>query len=119
MKLQPLVDAARRLLDDLRRSLHRPHQAAPPASVPPREGPAAYGPLQRVVLTDGVGRTLFEEYAEHRSAARGDEETGWLLLGLRDAREAVVLATLPAGAERDASAAHIRFNSSGQALGSR
>jgi proteasome lid subunit RPN8/RPN11 len=70
-------------------------------------------------LTDGVGRTLFEEFASHRSEARGEEETGWLLLGLREAREAVVVATLPAGTLRDASVAHVRFNSSAQVLASR
>jgi hypothetical protein len=75
--------------------------------------------LERVVLTDGVGRTLFEEFASHRSEARGDEETGWLLLGLREAHEAVALATLPAGALRDASVAHVRFNSNAQVLASR
>jgi len=42
-----------------------------------------------------------------------------VLLGLREAQEAVVLATLPAGTERDASVAHIRFNSDAQALASR
>jgi proteasome lid subunit RPN8/RPN11 len=72
-----------------------------------------------VLLTDGVGRTLFEEFAGHRAEARGEEETGWVLLGLREPREAVVLATLPAGARRDASVAHVRFNSNAQALASR
>jgi proteasome lid subunit RPN8/RPN11 len=91
-----------------------------PAANPSPTSPAiTYGPLERVVLTDGVGRTLFEEFAEHRSEARGEEETGWVLLGLREAREAVVLATLPAGAQRDASVAHVRFNSNAQALASR
>jgi len=81
--------------------------------------PSHYQPLERVLLTDEVGRTLFEEYAEHRKSSRGDEETGWMLLGLREAREAVVLATLPAGAQRDAGVAHVQFNSNGQAMGSR
>lgn len=118
MKFMALVERARRLLDDLRRSLNRvPRPASPPTAAP--AGPVTYGPLQRILLTDGVGRTLFEEYAHHRGQARGDEETGWVLLGLRDAREVVVLATLPAGAGRDASVAHVRFNSDGQALGSR
>jgi len=72
-----------------------------------------------VLLTDGVGHTLFEEYAGHRAAARGEEETGWLLVGLRNAGEAVVLATLPAGTRRDAGVAHIRFDSSGQTVASR
>jgi hypothetical protein len=75
--------------------------------------------LRRVLLTDGVGRTLFEEYAEHRTRADGEEETGWLLLGLREAEEAIILATLPAGTEPDASVGHIRFNNVGQALASR
>ncbi len=90
----------------------RPTEPAPAAAI-------TYGPLERVLLTDGVGRTLFEEFAAHRAEARGDEETGWVLLGLREAREAVVLATLPAGALRDASVAHVRFNSNAQALASR
>jgi proteasome lid subunit RPN8/RPN11 len=72
-----------------------------------------------VLLTDGVARTLFEEYAEHRAAARGEEETGWVLVGLREASEAVVLATFPAGTRRDAGVAHIRFDSCGQVLASR
>jgi hypothetical protein len=42
-----------------------------------------------------------------------------VLLGIREAREAVVLATLPAGEMREASTTHVRFNSAGQALGSR
>lgn len=71
------------------------------------------------LLTDGVSRTLFEEYAEHRESARGEEETGWLLLGLREADRAVALATLPAGTYRQAGVAHVRFNSMGQILGSR
>jgi hypothetical protein len=70
-------------------------------------------------LTDEVGRTLFEEYADHRQSSRGEEETGWVLLGLREVNEAIVLATLPAGAERNAGVAHVHFNSDGQALGSR
>jgi proteasome lid subunit RPN8/RPN11 len=78
-----------------------------------------YQPLRRVAMTDGVGRALFEEYAAHRQSARADEETGWCLLGVRGEAEALVLATLPAGAEYDAGRAHVRFNSHGQALASR
>jgi hypothetical protein len=70
-------------------------------------------------MTDGVGRTLFEEYTAHRAGEKGDEETGWMLMGLREATEAVVLATLPAGVDLDASAGHVWFNSGGQALASR
>ena len=83
---------------------------------------AAPSPLQsvgEVVLTDEVSRTLFEEYAAHRSTERGTEETGWVLLGHREASRAVVLATLPAGAERDAGREHVRFNAEAQALASR
>ena len=72
-----------------------------------------------MTLTDEVGRTLFEEYAAHHEGPRGHEETGWILLGLREEHEAVALATLPAGTERSAGVAHVRFNSNGQALASR
>jgi len=116
---QALASTAQQLLSDFRRSMARSRR--PAGSPRPVSAPIApnYLPLERVLLTDGVGRTLFEEYAQHRSDTRGDEETGWIILGLRDATEAVVLATLPAGAEPDASVAHIRFNSTGQALASR
>src|SRR5438105_1635960 len=116
--LQALVDKTSRLLSDLRRSWHRP-PFSPTEKRPPSPAAVNYRPLERVLITDGVGRTLFEEYAAHRARANGDEETGWVLLGLREAREAVVLATLPAGADVDAGVAHIRFNSGGQALASR
>jgi proteasome lid subunit RPN8/RPN11 len=115
---QALVSTARNLFTDFRQSWFRPKQTPPL----PREivAPVAtnYSPLQRVLITDEVGRTLFEEYANHRAAERGDEETGWVLLGRREAREAIVLATLPAGSESDAGVAHIRFNSIGQAVAS-
>jgi proteasome lid subunit RPN8/RPN11 len=82
-------------------------------------GSRPYLPLQRILLTDGVSRTLFEEYAAHRESPRGDEETGWMLLGLREADEALAVATLPAGTEREAGVAHVRFNAMAQAVGSR
>ena len=116
---QALVSTASRLLDDLNRSLFRDR----PLSEPGRPGkhplPHVYRGLQRVVLTDEVSRTLFEEYAVHRDSTRGDEETGWVLLGVRETEEALVLATLPAGAGRSAGVAHVRFNCTGQALASR
>ncbi len=116
---QALVNTASRLLNDLSRSWFRERFPAPePAEAAPFL-PRKYQRLERVVLTDEVSRTLFEEYAVHRKGARGDEETGWVLLGVRDVSEAVVLATLPAGAERSAGVAHVRFNCSGQALASR
>ena len=70
-------------------------------------------------MTDEVCRTLFDEYAAHRHSDRGAEETGWVLLGIRNESDAVVLATLPAGADRDAGREHVRFNSAAQALASR
>lgn len=93
----------------------RAHAPARAASTPAD----SWVPLRRVRLTDGVGRTLFEEYAAHRAEDRGNEETGWVLMGLRQRDEALALATLPAGALRDAGRAHVQFNSAGQALGSR
>jgi len=117
--LQALVSTASRLLDDLNRSWFRDRLASVPRQSPGPLLPRSYQRLQRVVVTDEVSRTLFEEYAAHRDSARGDEETGWVLLGLREAHEAVALATLPAGADRNAGVAHVRFNCSGQALASR
>jgi proteasome lid subunit RPN8/RPN11 len=117
--LHGLVSTASRLLNEFQRSLLGPRFPARAGGVGKApEGPP-YAPLQRILMTDGVGRTLFEGYAAHRAGTRGDEETGWMLLGFRQASEAVVLATLPAGGQRDASAAHVRFNSSAQALASR
>jgi proteasome lid subunit RPN8/RPN11 len=78
-----------------------------------------YEPLKRIVLTDQVSRTLFQEYTAHLGSKRGEEETGWDLVGLRDRDQAVVMATLPAGARRDAGASHVQFNRSAQALGFR
>src|SRR5262245_15214962 len=117
--LQALVSNARQRLEDLSCTLFgRRSPLETPRPIPPR-GPARYQALQRLLLTDGVSRTLFEEYVAHRSEARGEEETGWVLMGLRESGQAVALATLPAGAKSEASVAHVRFNSNGQALGSR
>ena len=74
--------------------------------------------IKRIVLADGVARTLFEDYADHRRSPRGDEEIGWILLGLRHEGEAIALAALPAGTQRDAGAAHVLFNSDVQELAS-
>ena len=110
---QSLKRTADRLLDTVRRSLTQ-RRPGPKIEVPAPT--VSYGPLRRILLTDGVAHTLFEEYAAHRGEAHGEEETGWVLLGLRLADEAVVLGTLPAGAEADAGVAHVRFNSDAQAL---
>lgn len=107
-----------RLVSDIQRSFIRRRDAVR-ETAESFSTRASYLPLQRVVLTDGVGRTLFEEYAEHQAGSRGDEETGWVLLGLREKEEAIVLGTLPAGTERDAGVGHVQFNSGGQILGSR
>jgi proteasome lid subunit RPN8/RPN11 len=112
--LQGLVSSASRLLLELQRSFLGTGSPGRTAT-----GPGPYTPLRRMLLTDGVGRTLFEGYAQHRASTRGDDETGWVLLGLREATEVVVLATLPAGARSDAGVAHVRFNSNAQALASR
>jgi hypothetical protein len=69
-------------------------------------------------VTTNVVRTLFREYGEHRTTERGNEETGWVLLGRRLGAEAVVLATLPAGADREAGEAHVMFNEHAQAVAS-
>ncbi len=75
--------------------------------------------MRRLVLTDEVSRILFTEFAEHRETERGNEETGWVLLGIRHADEAIALATVPAGAQRDAGGSHVRFNPTAQAFASR
>ncbi|MCC6421244.1 MAG: Mov34/MPN/PAD-1 family protein [Gemmataceae bacterium] len=116
---QALVSTASRLLNQLNRAWFREHYPAREVVGPPPAQPRPYQHLERIVLTDEVSRTLFEEYALHREGMRGDEETGWVLLGVREVNEAVVLATLPAGAERQAGVAHVRFNSSAQAIASR
>src|SRR5579871_4563920 len=108
--LQGLIGRANELLGDLQRTLLRPRPTAPAPTAPAAPARVSYGPLRRVVLTDGVVHTLFEEYAGHRAEARGEEETGWVLMGLREAEEAVVLATLPAGTRAEASVAHVLFN---------
>jgi proteasome lid subunit RPN8/RPN11 len=90
-----------------------------PADRNANQPPGEPVPIERIVLTEGVANTLFAEYAEHRRSERGGEEIGWVLLGLRHGGDAIALAALPAGADRDAGAAHVRFNSEAQALASR
>jgi hypothetical protein len=115
---QTLVRSAGQLFHDLDR--RRPREEPRPAAARSQSSWGAdYEPLKRVTLTDEVARTLFEEYETHRRGPRGHEETGWVILGLREVNEAIVLATLPAGTESSAGVAHVRFNSVGQALASR
>ena len=115
--LRALVTTASRLLSNMSRTLLG--ERLPPAELLPASSPKTYRRLERVRLTDQVCRTFFEEYREHRRSQRGDEEIGWVLLGVREEGEALVLATLPAGANRNAGVAHVHFNSNGQALASR
>lgn len=116
--LQALVSTASRLLNNFNRSWFGPSEPAVElAPTPPIK--QKLQALRRVVLADEVSRTIFQEFAEHRRTERGDEETGWVLLGVRETTEVVVLATLPAGTERSAGVAHVRFNASAQALASR
>jgi proteasome lid subunit RPN8/RPN11 len=115
--LQGLVSTACRLLNNLSRRLMA--DALPPAELLHVAPAKKYRRLERLRLTDQACRTLFEEFAAHRHSERGGEEIGWVLLGVREEEEALVLATLPAGASRSAGVAHVRFNCDGQALGSR
>jgi hypothetical protein len=80
---------------------------------------ADYRSLRQLLLTDGVSRSLFQGFEQHRAGVRGEEETGWVLLGIRNRDDAIALATLPAGTERDASVGHVRFHAAAQAIGSR
>jgi len=91
----------------------------PTMAVVPVAAPKVYRPLQRVVLADGVLDTLFNDFARHRATARGDEEFGWAILGIREESEAIVVAALPAGAQRHASLTHIQFHSNAQAVAAR
>lgn len=115
--IQALVRTANRLLDRWQHAWIR--NGAARKRFPEPVSSAQLERLERIILTDEVSRTLFDEYASHRKSARGKEETGWVLLGLRQERDVIVLATLPAGAERNAGVAHVQFNDSAQALASR
>lgn len=75
--------------------------------------------FQRLVLTQGVCQTLFQEVTAHHQTDRGHEETGWLLLGFRNVSEAIGVATIPAGLSRDAAEAHVKFASDVQELAQR
>lgn len=112
-----LVRTAKRWLEEWKKPLGRVRELAQPSL--PAAHHRHFQPLQRILLTDGVGRTLFEEYAAHRRSSRGEEEIGWMLLGLREKTEGIALATLPAGTQREAGIAHVRFDSTAQALASR
>src|SRR5579859_6258702 len=114
--LRGLLLEGQRLLSKTAAPDHRPSAELREAGPPPA---TAYRPLTRMRLTEGVSATLFDEYASHRETERGREETGWILLGRREPDEALILATLPAGANRDTGEAHVLFDSEAQALASR
>jgi len=117
--LQGLVSKAGRFFDEWNRLFLRLPPPGPRRRAPIVVASQKYLPLSGLVLTDGVGRTLFDEYANHLSGTYGEEETGWVIMGVREEEEATVLATLPAGALRDAGTGHVQFNSLAQAVGSR
>jgi proteasome lid subunit RPN8/RPN11 len=116
--LHTIRQSADRLFSELSRSLLAARNGKAQARTKTAE-PVRYEPLRHVTLTDQVARTLFDEYAAHRAGPSGSQETGWILLGIRERHEAIVLATLPAGTQGDASVAHIEFNTDAQVLGSR
>lgn len=109
--LQGLSRRARDLAADLGRAPGEGLQNSP--------APVEYRSIERIVLTDDVSRTLFDEYAAHRAGQRGDEEMGWVLLGLRQSDQAVALATLPAASDRDAGEAHVWITGVAHVLASR
>ena len=106
-----------RLLHSLSRMLGA--ENVPASHLLPTITTKTFGRIERVRLTDQVCRTVFDDFAKHRRGKRGEEEIGWVLLGVREEASALVLATLPAGANREAGVAHVRFNSGAQALASR
>ncbi|MCS7159021.1 MAG: Mov34/MPN/PAD-1 family protein [Gemmatales bacterium] len=103
-------------LDQLVSPASRPTQSTA-ASGPAR--PASLRRLQRVCFSSAVLESVFDSFAEHRQSDRGEEETGWVLLGYRQEAEAIVLAALPAGTFREAGVAHVRFNTLAQAVATR
>ena len=107
----------RELLAELVRAISR--RAVTRAEPRQDSKPVPLAPLRKLILTDAVSRTLFGEFAAHRKSERGQEETGWDLLGVRQGDTAVVMATLPAGEGRDAGEAHVFFNHAAQAFASR
>jgi len=72
-----------------------------------------------VKINSGVLRTMFEDFHAHRGTARGEEETGWLLIGRRESAGVVIEAALPPGEFRDAGVAHVNMNSTAQSVAMR
>jgi len=116
---QVLVQATGRLVKEVSWALRRGHVPENLSAALADGQSRQLEPIKRLVLTDGVSHTLFEEYAAHRRSSRGEEEIGWVLLGRREGNDAIALATLPAGMQRDAGIAHVRFHTEAMALGYR
>lgn len=90
-------------------------KASPPPPETPSEPP---GPV--MAIRAGVLATMFRDFHNHRATERGNEETGWLLLGRRDGQGgATIEATLPPGEFRDAGMAHVNMNSTAQSVAMR
>lgn len=70
-------------------------------------------------IHSGVLRSMFGDFLAHKETDRGEDETGWLLLGTRKAGAKVIEAALPAGEFRDAGVSHVNMNSTAQAVAMR
>ncbi len=112
-----LVSSVTQALNRVNQSLWR--DRTPPITTTQPSPQLTYQRLEKVYLTDEVNRVILDEFASHRKGDRGQEETGWILLGHRNEREAIVLATLAAGRQRDAGVSHVQFNTMAQALAGR
>ncbi|MCS7166041.1 MAG: Mov34/MPN/PAD-1 family protein [Gemmatales bacterium] len=118
-----MISFVQRLWQRLQAWLDLPAKTMAIASAPGPAGeltkPKALRRLERVWFSSATVKSLFDMFAEHRQSDRGEEETGWVLLGYRREAEAVVLAALPAGSFREAGIAHVRFNTLAQAVATR
>lgn len=90
-------------------------KASESLSVPQRD----LSPITHVLISSGVGNTLVQGYRNHLDQDRGDEETGWLLMGYREKKRAIIMAAVPSGEFREASSTHVKFNSQAQVVAGR
>jgi proteasome lid subunit RPN8/RPN11 len=88
-----------------------------PVPAPVEAPPVSAEPV--IAIRAGVLATMFKDFHSHRATDRGNEETGWLLLGRRDGRGATIEAALPPGEFRDAGMAHVNMNSTAQSVAMR
>jgi proteasome lid subunit RPN8/RPN11 len=118
-RLKVWLDAARRRLGDWLRVILARVEQTPQPSFPLRTEPLpVLKSYEKLILTDGVSQTLFKGYAQHRESARGEDETGWILMGHRHEDHGLALAAIPAGVNCEAGVAHVRFNSQAQSVAS-